>query len=71
MADLNMTFEEYVEWFKALLVNHRWTVTQAYSFDGSVLKEYYDQNLHRNLAFEKVFKQEPFEHELALPNEIS
>lgn len=67
MAELNMTFEEYVEWFKAFLVDHHWTVTQAYNFDSERLIESFKLKLHKDQAFELVFGQEPYKYHLPYP----
>lgn len=67
MAELNMTFDQYVEWFKSLLVDHYWTVTQAYDFDGEKLRESYKLNLHKDEAFERIFNQKPYVNHLPYP----
>lgn len=67
MTEYKLSFEDYVESFKVLLVGHQWTVTEASKFDGEKLRDSFNKNLHRDDAFLKVFGQKPYTS--ALPKE--
>jgi hypothetical protein len=60
MADLNMTFEEYVGIFKSMLVKrYFWSVNDAYHFDSEKLKESFNKGLDRHYAYFKIFDVKP------------
>lgn len=61
MADLNITFEDYVESFKCFLVKgYFMNVTEASNFDAEKLRESFELKLHRDDAYYKVFNKEPY-----------
>lgn len=55
-----MTFEEYLESFKCMLVKrYNWSVTNAYKYKSDILNKYYNNNMHFLDAYFKIFNIEP------------
>lgn len=65
MAELNMTFEKYLEDFRIFLVFHGWTVKQAYDFDQKHIVKYFDQKKDFEYLYEDLFKLKPYIYSLS------
>jgi hypothetical protein len=65
MAELNITFEKYVEDFRIFLVFHGWTVKQAYDFDKKHIVKYFEENQDFEYIYNNLFRLKPYIYSLS------